>query len=269
MHACYPAFLSCNLIASAVGAAEADKPVKLAEFVVTPSRFGVAEEKASATATLTSRELETLPQVGDDLYRSIARLPGLAADDFSAQFWVRGAPHRELRARLDGLDLIEPFHLKDVDGALSLVDPQTISRLDLSTGGFGGETGDRLAGVMTMETKTPAAAQTRLGLSPTGVGGMNQGVADGGKARWVVAARRGYPDIRARGSKPRGGCDSAVLRREREVGIPIRARDSRCRCMRCMEVTPSLTRGRTIPRCAVVTTTTICGLAGARRLIRG
>lgn len=190
-----PACIASGIIAAALGAAEAEVPLKLAEFVVTPSRFGVAEEKAAVTATLTSRELETLPQVGDDLYRSISRLPGLAADDFSAQFWVRGAPHRELRGRLDGLDLIEPFHLKDVDGALSLVDPQTISRLELSTGGFGVETGDRLAGVMTMETKTPASAQTRLGLSLTGVGAMNQGVADGGKARWLVAARRGYPDI--------------------------------------------------------------------------
>jgi hypothetical protein len=184
-----------GIAAAALGAAEAEVPVKLADFIVTPSRFGVAEEKAAASATLTSRELETLPQVGDDLYRSISRLPGLAADDFSAQFWVRGAPQREVRGRLDGLDLIEPFHLKDVDGALSLVDPQTISRLELSTGGFGAESGDRLAGVMTMETKTPQAGQTRLSLSLTGVGAMNQGVAEGGKARWLVAARRGYPDI--------------------------------------------------------------------------
>src|SRR5687767_4172098 len=111
-------------------------PVKLAEFVVTPSRYGVSEERTTAGATLTSAEIEALPQLGDDLYRSIARLPGLAADDFTAQFWVRGAPHGELLARLDGVELVEPFHLKDVDGALSIVDPQTISRLELITGGF-------------------------------------------------------------------------------------------------------------------------------------
>lgn len=176
--------------------AQTEPPVKLAEFVVTPSRYGVAEERTTASATLTSHELESLPQVGDDLYRSIARLPGLAADDFTAQFWVRGAPHTELLARLDGVDLVEPFHLKDVDGALSIVDPQTISRLDLTTGGFTAEFGDRLAAVLTMETKRATTRRTALGLSLTGVGGMSQGASRRG--HWLAAARRGYPDIALR-----------------------------------------------------------------------
>ncbi len=175
-----------------------ETPVTLSEFVVTPSRYGVAEERTTVAATLTAAEIETLPQLGDDLYRSIGRLPGLAADDFTAQFWVRGAPHGELLARLDGLDLIEPFHLKDVDGALSIVDPQTIGRLDLTTGGFTAEYGDRLAAVLTMETKRPTARRTALGLSLTGVTAMNQGVTKGGKGSWLLAGRRGYPDIALR-----------------------------------------------------------------------
>ncbi len=173
-------------------------PVTLAEFVVTPSRYGVTEERTTAAATLTAAEIETLPQMGDDLYRSIARLPGLAADDFTAQFWVRGAPHGELLARLDGLDLIEPFHLKDIDGALSIVDPQTVSRLDLTTGGFTAEYGDRLAAVLTMETKRPVARRTALGLSLSGVTAMHQGATANGRGAWLVAGRRGYPDIALR-----------------------------------------------------------------------
>src|SRR4051812_31335487 len=123
------AFLLLTLaLARAQTAPPAEPVVKLAEVVVTPSRFGVADERVGVGATLTAAELETLPQIGNDLYRSIARLPGLAADDFTAAFWVRGAPNRELLARLDGVELIEPFHLKDIDGALSIVDPTTIRR---------------------------------------------------------------------------------------------------------------------------------------------
>ena len=70
-----------------------DEPVlTLEKIVVTPSRFGIAEERVAANVTLTNAELETLPQFGEDLYRTITRLPGLAADDFSAKFWVRGHP---------------------------------------------------------------------------------------------------------------------------------------------------------------------------------
>lgn len=175
-----------------------DVPVRLSEVVVTPSRYGVADLPMAAAASLTAAQLEVLPQVGDDLFRSIARLPGLAADDVSAQFWVRGAPQAELLARLDGVDLIEPFHLKDVDGALSIVDPATIRLLDLSTGGFTVEYGDRLAGVLTMETKSPARPLTALNLSLTGVGATRQGVFAGTRGRWLVAGRRGYPDVALR-----------------------------------------------------------------------
>ena len=175
-----------------------EPPTKLAEVVVTPSRFGVADTATSVAATLTARELEVLPQIGDDLYRSIARLPGLAADDVSARFWVRGAPQGELLARLDGVDLIEPFHLKDVDGALSIIDPATIRWLELSTGGFAAEHGDKLAGVLTMETKSEARPLTTLSLSLTGVGGLKQGAFAGGRGRWMVSARRGYPDLALR-----------------------------------------------------------------------
>jgi hypothetical protein len=175
-----------------------DEPVKLQEFVVTPSRYGITEARTSTPATLTSQELEVLPQLGDDLYRSIARLPGLAADDFTAQFWVRGAPNRELLARFDGLELIEPFHLKDVDGALSIIDPRAIQQLALTTGGFTADFGNRLSGVLDMESKTPSRRRTGLGLSLTGVGAGSEGVLAADRLRWLATARRGYPDVALR-----------------------------------------------------------------------
>jgi hypothetical protein len=168
-------FLLPALLGAAPLVAQLAPAVKLAEVVVSPSRFGVADVTTMAAVGLTAGELEVLPQVGDDLFRSIARLPGLSTDDVSARFWVRGAPQSEVRLRLDGADLQEPFHLKDVDGALSIVDPAAIRWLDLATGGFQVEHGDRLAGVLTMETKSDRRALTALNLSLTGVGAAGGG----------------------------------------------------------------------------------------------
>ena len=176
----------------------AEGPIKLAEVVVTPSQFGVADQRNASTASLTGAELDALPQVGDDLFRSIARLPGLATNDFTASFWVRGAPNSQLLARLDGVQLIEPFHLKDIDGALSIIDPRSISRLDLATGGFAADFGDRQAGVLTMDTHDPARTRTGLELSLTGVGAHTEGIFAGERGRFLVSARRGYPDIALR-----------------------------------------------------------------------
>jgi len=171
--------------------------IALQKVVVTPSRFGIAQERVTPNVTLTNAELATLPQLGEDLYRTIERLPGLAADDFSAKFWVRGAPNAQMLARYDGVDLIEPFHLKDYDGSLSIVDLQTIGSVDVITGGFTTDSGDRLAGVLTMETQEARRSRpvTTLGLSVTNVRGTTQGEFADGAGQWMAAVRRGYLDL--------------------------------------------------------------------------
>lgn len=173
--------------------------IRLDPFVVTPSHFDLADP-AAGSATLTHRDLQTLPQVGEDLFRSIARLPGVAADDFTARFRVRGAPHRQLLVRLDGADLLEPFHLKDVDGALSIIDLHLIRRLDLTTGGFTTDYGNRAAGVLTMETISPEGPrpQAGAGISLTSMRAGAGGGFAAGQGRWAASLRRGYPDIALR-----------------------------------------------------------------------
>lgn len=171
--------------------------IALPQFVVTPSHYGVVQDRVEVAATLTSDELAALPQLGEDLYRTISRLPGLNADDISAKFWVRGAPNSQVLARFDGVDLIEPFHLKDFDGAMSIVDLQTIRSIDLTTGGFTTDYGDKLAGVLTMESQsyTTGSFANSLGVSITNLRGTNQGSYAGGDGSWMVAARRGYLDL--------------------------------------------------------------------------
>ena len=174
-----------------------EAPIRLDRFVVTPSRFSLSDAGAGSPSTLTEAELSALPQVGEDLFRAIARLPGVTADDFTAKFWVRGAPQRQLLVRLDGADLLEPFHLKDVDGALSIIDLSAISRLDLMTGGFNADYGNRAAGVLTMESFTPRGPtrHASLGLSLTGMRAGAAGTVADSRGRWAASIRRGYPDL--------------------------------------------------------------------------
>lgn len=172
----------------------------LEEVVVTPSRFGIDEERGLIAATLTESDLLALPQVGEDLYRAISHLPGLAADDMTARFWVRGAPHDQVLARLDGVDLVEPFHMRDTDGSLSILDLETISRLELYTGGFTTEFGNRLAGVLTMETDRHMRREPRntVALSLTGARVASRGSTPTGRSRWLLSARTGFPQVALR-----------------------------------------------------------------------
>lgn len=178
-------------------AAEDTELVRLESIVVTPSRFGVAENLSPRSATFTHDEVARLPSLGEDVLRAVAHVPGLSGSDFSAKFWVRGAPFEKVLTRVDGATLLEPFHMKELGGALSVIDLETVARLDLITGGFTAEYGDRLAGVLLMETDRPVdpRPRTTLALSMMGARATHRGTFADGRGAWLASARFGYPDL--------------------------------------------------------------------------
>ena len=170
--------------------------VALAEMVVTPSYFGLLETR-NAAQSMTREQLQTVPQIGEDIYRAINRLPGVAASDFSARFSVRGATADQLYVPLDGLRLLEPFHLKDIGSALSIIDIQTLGAASLTSGGSSAAYGDELGGVFEMRSLDPRTERPRtaLGVSLTNLRATSQGSFAGGRGGWLLSGRRGFLDL--------------------------------------------------------------------------
>ena len=78
-------------------------------------------------------------------------------------------------------------HLKDLDSFLSIIGTESIGGIDLSTGGFSAEHGDRLAGVMSMYSLEPNSdkTHTELGLGLTAARAMSEGDFADGNGRLV------------------------------------------------------------------------------------
>src|SRR5436190_10300938 len=66
--------------------------IPLATVIVTPGYYGVMQAGITASHSLSRAQIETAPQLGEDVYRAGARLPGVTSSDMSARFGVRGAP---------------------------------------------------------------------------------------------------------------------------------------------------------------------------------
>ncbi len=172
--------------------------IPLSALVVSPGTFVILDDtKSVALQTLTREQIETVPQVGEDVFRSLRRLPGVASGDISTRLYLRGGQDRETLILLDGMELYEPYHLKDFEGALGIVDINAIGGIDLHAGGFPVDFGDRAAGVFDMETRAPPTEGTRttLGLSITNATVMSQGAFADGRGQWLLSARRGYMDL--------------------------------------------------------------------------
>jgi len=169
------------------------------EIVVRPSRLSLLREEPVAPLSLSRGEIEALPHLGGDVFRALSLLPGIAANDFTAQFSVHGGRRDEVLIVLDGQELYDAFHLKDYDSALSIVAPEGLSSVSLTTGAFPAHRGDRMSGVLEMTTVTPSdRRRTRLSLSLLHALAAGAGTFRGERGTWLASARRGSIDLAAR-----------------------------------------------------------------------
>ena len=168
--------------------------VFLNQIVVTPSHFRILDEQPESRQFLTRDEVDRMPHAADDLYRAVKRLPGATGGDLTATFNVRGGVSDEVLVVLDGIELYEPFHLKDFQSVFSSVDAEAVGRVDFLTGAFPASYGDRMSGVMDIAIATPEQPRTTaIGIGTFNSRLLSEGTFHGGNGSWIISARGWYP----------------------------------------------------------------------------
>ena len=171
-------------------------PAPIDAVVVSASHYHFGDEPAITPTILGSSELESQPDIGEDPIRAVARLPGVAGQDFSSRVYMRGGTADETLVRFDDLRLYNPYHLKDFFSVFSTIDPGIVSDIRIYTGGFPVAFGDRSSGVVDIAPRLPGPrfqGQAVASLLTAGV--ALDGSFDDGAGDWAVAARRGNMDL--------------------------------------------------------------------------
>ena len=181
---------------AAPGAPHSPAPAPIDAVVVSASHYQFGDESSMPPVVLGSAELESLPDIGDDPVRAIARLPGVAGQDFTSRHHLRGGTVEETLIRYDDLRLYNPYHLKDFFGVFSSIDPAIVSDIRIYTGGFPVAFGDRSSGVVDIAPRlTGRGFQGEAVASLFSVGASFDGATGDGATDWAFAARRGNMDV--------------------------------------------------------------------------
>ena len=161
---------------------------------VSASRYEISRELTTSRFVLDQRTIQNMPDVGEDPIRVTQRLPGAAASGASAKTHFRGGEDSEIGIMLNGHPLFDPFHVRDYQSIFSAIDARAIDGVEVYTGGFPVRYGDRMSGLVLMESMEPLRDKhTEIGVSVFNTSALTAG--SSGDRRWLLSARRGNLDL--------------------------------------------------------------------------
>jgi len=162
--------------------------------VVSASRYRISSDIAGSRFQLDRRSIQSMPDLGDDPIRITQRLPGAAASGASARTHFRGGNADEIGIMLNGQWLFDPYHVRDFQSVFSAIDSRAISGVEVYTGGFPVRYGDRMSGLVLMESMDlDKPRHSEIGISVFNTSLLTSGSRDG--KQWLFSARRGNLDL--------------------------------------------------------------------------
>ena len=163
---------------------------------VSASRYHLSRELANSLFYIDQRTIQNMPDLGEDPVRIAQRLPGAASGGVSAKSHFRGGEENETGIILNGHRLFDPFHVRDYRNIFSSIDARAINGVEIYTGGFPVRYGDRMSGLVLIDTLNPDQPnRTELGLSVFNASFLTSGTVADGDTQWLASARRGNLDL--------------------------------------------------------------------------
>jgi hypothetical protein len=175
---------------SAPGAPEPSAPE---EVQVAASRYEIGMAGLNDAFALNAIDLDTQPGLANDAARAVRRFPGTAGIDASSRTYVRGGLPSENQILLDGVPLYEPFHLKRLPIAYSMIDPAVLAGAELFSGVLPVEHDGYMSSLMSLQLRqADESFGGRLAMSVVDASSLISGQLDDDGAEGLFFTRRAH-----------------------------------------------------------------------------
>ncbi len=147
---------------------------------------------SSTITRLDARKVSMLPSSGaggvEDLVKT---LPGVSStNELSSQYNVRGGNFDENLIYINGIEIYKPFLVgSGQQEGMSVINPNLVSNIDFSAGGFSAEYGDKLSSALDITYKRPLITAASLSLSFLGVETHAEGTLAHHRLSYLIGAR--------------------------------------------------------------------------------
>ncbi len=140
---------------------------------------------------LDPRVSSALPGPGAGVERLIQTLPGVStATELSAQYSVRGGNYDENLVYVNGIEIYRPFLIRSgQQEGLSFLNPEMVSGISFSAGGFNAMYGDKMASVLDITYKRPEQFAGSFSLSLLEGSLHLEGLANNERLSYLVGLR--------------------------------------------------------------------------------
>jgi hypothetical protein len=132
------------------GEAEKSEEIEDVQVVANDRRRGVLER-------IDFKPVSNLSGASSSFENILKVLPGVqSSNELSSQYSVRGGSYDENLVYVNGVEIYRPMLTRTgQQEGLSFINPQLVSTVEFSTGGFGAEFGDKMSSVLNVHYKRP------------------------------------------------------------------------------------------------------------------
>ncbi|MFQ6091987.1 MAG: TonB-dependent receptor domain-containing protein [bacterium] len=171
--------------------------IPLSEIVVTPGHFRIKDEVKASDRVMGVREVWDTPGSAADILQVIQAMPGIASTGDEGVIYVRGGTPEENLVLYDNAPVSDAFWIQTPGGGLFSIFPMDIiSDVELLTGGFPAEYGDRLSAVLDVKVREGSRAEMKGTISTSmAYAGLTLEGPLSDKGSFICSARRTYYDL--------------------------------------------------------------------------